>query len=221
MSEPIVINDIDQYTFEFTGNKLVLTKKSSPINTNNDAQITELTISYKNLTTLPDNLPQNLKLLSCHNNQLTTLPDNLPQSLKELICGWNQLTILPDNLPQNLKILSCHNNQLTTLPDNLPQCLQHLNCSYNRLTTLPNNLPQNLENLYCSNNQLTILPNLPTSLICINLQNNPLETNYPRIFTFNTPYEIVAYVNTRNAEMLADAQNKLAEAQKIIAMFGK
>jgi len=31
----------------------------------------------------------------------------------------------------------------------------------------------------------------------------------------------VAYVNARNAEMLADAQNKLVEAQKLIAMLGK
>jgi len=80
-----------------------------------------------------------------------------------------------------------------------------------------------LKELHCYNNKLTILPNLPTSLTCIDLHNNPLEANYPLIFTFKLKQasEFVAYVNIRNAEMLADAQNKLVEAQKLIAMFGK
>ena len=242
MSEPIVIDNINKYNITFTGNKLVLTLKQQTININNDTQITKLDISSRNLTALPNDLPQSLKTLYCYGNKLTSLPDKLPQSLQELYCGYNQITALPNNLPQNLQELLCHNNQLTTLPDNLPQCLiefdcsnnqltilpdklpqslKYIGCGGNKLTSLPDKLPQNLKTLYCSNNQLTILPNLPISLTSIDLKSNPLEANYPLIFTFNIASEIVAYVNTRNAEMLADAQNKLAETQKLIAMLSK
>jgi Leucine-rich repeat (LRR) protein len=65
------------------------------------------------LTTLPENLPASLEVLSCNNNQLTTLPENLPASLEVLYCNNNQLTTLPENLPASLKELLCNENPFT------------------------------------------------------------------------------------------------------------
>jgi Leucine-rich repeat (LRR) protein len=76
------------------------------------------------------NLPQNLEILYCTNNQLTSL-SNLPQNLKKLDCTNNKLTSL-SNLPQNLEILDCHKNRLTLMPT-LPQNLKILNCVNNPL----------------------------------------------------------------------------------------
>lgn len=68
---------------------------------------------------------------------------------------------------------------------------------------MPDNFPPDLQVLYCFNNQLTILPDLPSILKYINLENNPLEDNYPLLFTFRPEkaQEIVAYVNARNREI--------------------
>jgi len=178
-----------------------------------------LNISNQHLTSLPDTLSQSLQELYCHTNQLISLPDNLPQSLQTLYCQYNQLTSLPDNLPQSLQTLGCYCNKLTSLPeilpqslqkldcyinqltklsDILPQSLQRLDCTNNQLTSLPDNLPQNLQRLYCSNNQLTILPDLPILIQYINIKNNPLEQNYPGIFTYQSAKEIINYVNKCN-----------------------
>ena len=71
--------------------------------------ITEVDLSYKKLTKLPE-LPDTLKELYCSNNQLNKLPD-LPDTLQVLYCNNNQLTKLPD-LPDTLIELSCSGNQL-------------------------------------------------------------------------------------------------------------
>ena len=176
--------------------------------------ITELDVSHKGLTSLPDNLPFKLNILWCHNNQLTSLPENLPKSLETINCYNNQLTSLPENLPQCLKTIGCHNNQLTSLPEKLPPNLHLLKCGNNKISTFPNNLPQHLQIFCCINNQLTILPDLPSSLIDLCLCGNPLEINYPKIYTFEiyshypiftyyyykNPHEVIAYVNACNSQ---------------------
>jgi Leucine-rich repeat (LRR) protein len=76
---------------------------------------------------------------------------------------------------------------------------------------LPEKLPDSLRQLYCYNNQLTTLPdNLPNSLQYIDVRDNPLETNYPKIFTFqiNQTAKIIAYVRECNA--LRRARERLA-----------
>jgi len=134
------------------------------------ARITELNLSYKNLTVLPDlSLYVNLQTLHCHNNQLTSL-DNLPPNLQKLNCSNNQLIFL-ENLPSNLQALHCHNNQLTSL-DNLPPNLQELRCDHNQLTSPLDHLPTSLKRLFFDTEQLTFLDNLPSNLqilhCCIN-----------------------------------------------------
>jgi len=118
--------------------------------------ITELNLSNKNLTVLPDDLSLyvNLQQLDCSKNQLTSL-ENLPPKLRVLFCYNNQLTSL-DNLPPNLQYLSCSDNQLTSIK-NIPTNLQELYCYNNQLSTL-DNLPPNLQTLVCYGNQLITLP---------------------------------------------------------------
>lgn len=64
-----------------------------------DYTITELNISKKGLTNLPDDINLYFKLtkLNCSNNKISTL-SNLPLTLKELYCSANMLISL-DNLP--------------------------------------------------------------------------------------------------------------------------
>ena len=57
-----------------------------------------------NLTSLPKNLPLNLRVLRCNTNGLISLPENLPPNLNGLDCNHNQLTSLPDYFPVNLKL---------------------------------------------------------------------------------------------------------------------
>ena len=77
-----------------------------------DYSITELDISNKGLTKLPDDIDKytNLKILNCSYNEITSL----------------------DNLPSTLVFLDCYDNQLTSL-DNLPPTLKELDCIYNPL----------------------------------------------------------------------------------------
>ena len=77
-----------------------------------DYSITELDISSKGLTQLPDDIDKytNLQELNCWANHLTSL-DNLPPNLQELYCGNNRITSL-DNIPLTLKELDCEYNPL-------------------------------------------------------------------------------------------------------------
>ena len=89
------------------------------------SSITELYLSNKGLTELPDlSHYTNLKTLDCSDNQITNL-DNLPLSLIYLDCGCNKITHL-DNFPLSLTRLVCGNNEITHL-DNLPPTLTKLN----------------------------------------------------------------------------------------------
>ncbi len=142
---------------------------------------------YNNLTSLPNNLPDNLQVLNCSRNQLTSLPI-LPNTIQVLYCNYNQLTSLPEHLPNNLKELNCSRNQLTSLPEHLPNNLKELNCSHNQLVSLPENLPITLEELNCIDNRLTQLPLLSS------LSN--LKKLYCKNNLFVTPLQIPYNVKT-------------------------
>ena len=75
------------------------------------SSITELNLSNKGLTKLPDlSLYTNLKNLNCTYNKITRL-DNLTQTIIYLNCHNNQIATL-DNLPQTITVLYCLNNPL-------------------------------------------------------------------------------------------------------------
>ena len=108
-------------------------------------QLTQLNVSYKELTVLPANVGQlpNLKWLYCSYNQLQALPASLGelQHLKILNCADNELQALPDSIGQlqRLEVLLCSANQLQALPDclaGLPK-LKKLDAQKNPLTHIP------------------------------------------------------------------------------------
>jgi Leucine-rich repeat (LRR) protein len=73
-------------------------------------KVTTLNLSYLGLEKLPNDLPNSLEILWCHNNELKELPNNLPNSLQILQCGHNKLKELPNNLSNSLQELYCSNN---------------------------------------------------------------------------------------------------------------
>ena len=83
----------------------------------------ELNCDTNELTTL-DNLPKNLKILSCANNKLTYL--QLPPHILELSCSNNNLGSL--EVPETLRFLQCFDNNELTSIGKLPNTLQSLQC---------------------------------------------------------------------------------------------
>ena len=140
-------------------------------------QIQELDVSDNKLTSLPENLPASLQYLYVSDNKLTSLPENLPDQLQYLDASKNRLTSLPENLPASLQKLDTSKNRLTSLPKRLPDRLQYLDASKNRLTSLPENLPGHLQQLNVSKNRLTSLPQkLPGHLQYLYASDNELTS---------------------------------------------
>jgi hypothetical protein len=151
--------------------------------------ITELDISDKNLTNLPDiSRFTNLQILKCHRNKITVLP-KLPDKLTQLICYSNELTELPE-LPEHLHILQCTYNNITHLPE-LNKNLVFLGCSKNLLTQLPT-LPESLCTLRCDENQIESLPILPDNITHLYCNDNLLK-KLPRL-----PQKLESFVCSNN-----------------------
>ena len=69
------------------------------------------------LCPLEENKEQKIDIeLDLSFSQLTSLPENLPNSLQKLYCSSNQITKLPENLPSSLQKLSCSNNPYLYIP---------------------------------------------------------------------------------------------------------
>jgi hypothetical protein len=112
-------------------------------------------------------------------------------------------------------------NKLTSLCE-LPQGVMQIHCGSNLLTSLPENLPPELSVLLCANNKLKLLPDLPNTLYWVDFTENPLEQNYPAIFTFDRSKsrEIVAYVNMRNIMMRAsERMHKIDPTNQILEHY--
>jgi len=114
--------------------------------------------SDEGLKTIPQILPQSLRILYCYNNNLINLPRNLPPSLQILYCYNNNLINLPQYLPSSLLILYCYNNNLINLPQYLPPSLRELKCSRNNIINLSVKIPESLQVMHCSHNNITELP---------------------------------------------------------------
>lgn len=127
-----------------------------------------LTLSYNELTTLPDDIGAltELNVLALYNNKLTVLPDSICQLTKVYDIGLynNALIALPSDFGNlnTINWLNLNNNQLTTLPDSFNQMslLYTLTLDSNRITTLPSTLSglTSLGYLTLADNNLSTLP---------------------------------------------------------------
>ena len=132
------------------------------------AQLTQLGISSRNLTSLPIEIGAltGLTELDLSGNNLTELPSGIDRltNLAELDLSDNCLTSIPPtigNLP-HLQILDLRGNQLSNLPAELGKLskLLHLDVRGNQLRSLPKQIGElrELTNLILSGNQIQELP---------------------------------------------------------------
>lgn len=115
-----------------------------------------------------------LKYLTCHNNQLKKLYLGHNNNLDELWCFNNQLSELDISGNKHLKVLQCDNNQLNKLDiSNNPE-LKVLRCNNNQLSEIITGDNSNLTSLKCHKNHLTSLDisscTLLEELLCFNNQ---------------------------------------------------
>lgn len=136
----------------------------SQFNTDNDgilsedelANVTEIRIPSKKINDLTGiECFEDLTYLSCSNNNLTSLDLSKNTKLETLSCYSNQLTSLDLSKNTELETLDCGSNQLTSLDLSNNQLLKNLYCYKNQLTSLDLSNIQVLEKLYCYNNELT------------------------------------------------------------------
>ena len=119
--------------------------------------VTNLSCSRSQLTSLDVSGCSALVWLSCSNNQLTSLDVSDCTSLTKLDCWENQLTSLDLSGCTTLRSLYCGENQLTSLDVSDCTALTELNCSKNQLTSLDVSGCSALVWLSCSWAQLTSL----------------------------------------------------------------
>lgn len=117
-------------------------------------KITELDISRKNISTIPEiQYFTSLTTLDCSNNQLTSLDMSGCTSLQTLNCSYNQLTSLDVSECTSLQTLNCdHCNSMGSL--NVSGCtsLTTLNCNQcNSMTFLNVSGCTSLMTLNCKN----------------------------------------------------------------------
>jgi hypothetical protein len=138
--------------------------------------LSQLVVSYNNLTVLNVSGMTNLSWIECQNNQLTTLNLSTNTNLSQIWCQnnllasltlpsavntlwgvWcygNQLATL--NLNGNIKItdLFCQTNKLTTMNLSTFTLLKQINCSTNRWVTFNLNSNTKLTSVWCFGNTL-------------------------------------------------------------------
>ena len=169
------------------------TVKLTPENLEKILAVKEMNIGSKSLTDITGiEWFSNLTYLSCSNNQLTTLDVSHNTALTELYCYNNQLTTLDVSHNTALTYLDCSNNQLTTLDVSHNIDLRNLHCSNNQLTTLDVSKNTDLKYLSCSNNQLTTLDvsknTALTDLSCSNNQLTTLDVSHNTALTYLVCY---------------------------------
>ncbi len=120
-------------------------------------ELTDLTCSGNQLTSLDVNNNIALKSLACYDNQLTSLDVSNNTALTFLSCGENQLTSLDVSNNTALTLLGCGENQLTSLDVSNNTALTQLHCSDNQLTSLDVSNNVAIRYLECHNNQFTSL----------------------------------------------------------------
>ena len=119
--------------------------------------LTELSVSLNQLTSIDVSNNINLTDLNVGNNQLTILDVSKNTNLTHLSVSLNQLTSLDVSKNPNLTYLDASYNQLTSLDVSRNTNLTHLYVDGNKLTSLDVSKNPNLIHLGVSSNQLTSL----------------------------------------------------------------
>jgi Leucine-rich repeat (LRR) protein len=146
-----------------------------------------LKLNNNKLESLPESIGQlsSLQNLFLFNNNLKSLPESIGQlsSLQYLNVSNNKLESLPESIGQlsSLQYLNVMYNKLESLPESIGQLssLQGLELNNNNLESLPESIGQlsSLKYLYLNNNKLIDLPELPSSIVDIELRENPISEN--------------------------------------------
>ncbi|TCL04693.1 leucine-rich repeat domain-containing protein [Sodalis ligni] len=120
----------------------------------------QLSLVDLNLTTLPPNMSHLywLEILDVHNNKLTSLPNDLPPNLRKLNVGHNRLKKISARMLTDLKELNAANNKLSRLPTHLPDSLEFLDVQNNQLSRLSEKPPLSLRVLFINKSLVTTLP---------------------------------------------------------------
>ncbi len=139
--------------------------------------LTSLSVSESNLTTLDVSALTNLVWLDCSWNQITTLNVTGLVNLSQLQCKQNLMTNLNLSTLTSLTQLDCSNNRLTTLDVSTNSLLSYLLCDRNQLASLNVIGLNNIAFLSCNYNNMTNLnvSNL-TGLISLACGNNQLTS---------------------------------------------
>jgi len=127
------------------------------LDVSNNTALTVLSCGGNHLTSLDVSNKTALTKLYCQGNQLTSLDVSNNTALEELFCSVNQLTSLDVSSNTALIELSCYENQLTSLDVSNNTALTQLRCIINQLTSLDVSSNTALTQLLCSDNQLTSL----------------------------------------------------------------
>lgn len=127
-----------------------------------------------NLKTLP-RLPNTLRVLNCSNNNLTRLP-KLPPYIYEIVCDSNKLKELPE-LPLGIVGIFCNNNQLTRLPK-IPGSVKEIQCYSNNIQiyqTIPRHSPLSIS-IYYDEDKLVSIESIRENASTFSLSRNKVQT---------------------------------------------
>ncbi|NOY23471.1 MAG: hypothetical protein GXO70_08175 [Acidobacteria bacterium] len=129
----------------------------SSLDISSNTKLTTLRCTTNQLTGLDVQANTALKYIYCHENQISSLNLENNINLLWLYCSDNQLTSLDVSKNTNLERLYCYENLITALDLSANAQLQYLYCRDNQLSSLDLSSNSLLERLYCSGNQLTSL----------------------------------------------------------------
>ena len=119
--------------------------------------ITYLSCSNNQLTSINVQGLNNLSSFDCNSNQLTSLNVQGLNDLFYFNCNSNQLTSINVQGLNNLSYFNCNSNQLTSINVQGLNDLSYFNCSNNQLTSINVQGLNDLSYFDCNSNQLTEL----------------------------------------------------------------
>ena len=131
-------------------------------------------MNFKQLYKLPDIPPkiEKLHIVNCYLQELPNLKSC--KLLKSIKCHCNKLKEI-SNLPDSLEYLNCGGNRDVTRLIDLPKNIKYLNCS-NTSVYLIHIAPFKLQTLISNNTNIKRLPIFRSKIICLQVNNNRLET---------------------------------------------